>query len=68
MDIPTIISLIEFAIEEEPSVATALQEIFTKSDPTAADWQALRAKYAAMNYDKTVTNSQIPPENPSKTS
>lgn len=68
MDVATIISIIEFAIEEEPTVATALQEIFTKSDPTSADWAALRAKYAAMDYDKTVTNSQIPPENPPQTS
>lgn len=64
MDISTILTLVEFAIGEEPKVATALQEIFSKSNPTAADWQALRQKVSAMNYDTAVTNSQLPPENP----
>lgn len=68
INVETILTLVEFAIQEEPKVQAALTSIFSKANPTPADWQALRAQYAAMSYDATVTNSQIPPETPPQAS
>jgi len=64
MDIATILTLVEFAIEEEPKVVQSLKNVLSKPEPTSADWEAERAAVANMDYDKIVTNSQLPPENP----
>jgi len=61
MDIATIITLVQWAVEEEPKVQAALQDILTKKDPTVDDWNALKSKYAAMQYSTLVPNSEIPP-------
>jgi len=52
---------VQWAVEEEPKVQAALQDILTKKDPTVDDWNALKAKYAAMQYSTLVPNSEIPP-------
>lgn len=36
--------VIEEAIKYEPAIAAAIRDLFTKTDPTPADWAALRAK------------------------
>lgn len=59
MDIATILSLIEFAINEEPKVATAIKNVITKTDPTPADWQAERDAWAADDYNTLVPDSQL---------
>jgi hypothetical protein len=50
---------IEEAIKEEPAIAAALKDIFTKADPTAADWAALRARIAAKDYADYVPDSAL---------
>lgn len=45
-----IISLVEEAIKLEPAIATELQTIFSKSNPTAADWMALKAKVQSETF------------------
>jgi hypothetical protein len=42
--------LIEEGIKEEPALAADLRDLFNKTDPTAADWDALHAKVAAKTY------------------
>jgi hypothetical protein len=64
MDIATILSLIEWSVEEEPRLADSIRKIFSKPKPTSADWQAERDTVKSMDYDKIVTNSQLPPEQP----
>ncbi len=62
MDAATILSLVEFAIKEEPLVEQSLRRIFTKSAPTADDWQTERDSIAAMSYRQLVPNTQLPPD------
>lgn len=57
----TIISLVETAIAEEPAIAAALTNIFTKSAPTPADWQAERDAIMSETYKSLVPHSQLPP-------
>ena len=45
--IATILSLVETAINQEPAIAAALKDIFSKADPTPADWAAVRAAVLA---------------------
>jgi hypothetical protein len=61
MDIATILNMIKWAIDEEPKVADSLRNLFGKGDPTTADWDAELAATRAMDYDKIVTNTQLPP-------
>ena len=60
MDPATILSLIAFAIQEEPAVQTALVNLFGQGAPTPAQWESVRAQVAAMNYSTLVPNSKIP--------
>jgi hypothetical protein len=61
MDPITILSLVQFAINEEPAVEKALRNIFAKPEPTPADWQAEREAWKT-TYKDLVPNSQLPPE------
>jgi hypothetical protein len=55
-----IISLVEEAIKVEPSVQAALTSIFTKANPTPADWEALHAAVLANDYSSYVPDSGLP--------
>jgi hypothetical protein len=59
--IALIISLVEEAVKEEPAIQADIVNIFTKSNPTPADWEALRAKVLAKGYGDYVPASQLPP-------
>jgi hypothetical protein len=58
----TILSLIEFAIKEEPQVEASLRKVFSKPNPTPEDWQAERDAIAAESYRKLVPNTNLPPD------
>ena len=59
--LPLILALVEEVIKIEPQVQTDLENLFAKKDATPADWQALRAKWAADTYGSHVPDSSIPP-------
>lgn len=54
--------ILEEAIKEEPAIAADLQSIFSKANPTAADWAALRATVTAKGYGDYVPDSALPPD------
>lgn len=56
-----ILALVEQAAQDEPKIAAALKNIFSKPEPTPADWQAERASIAALSYQTLVPNSDLPP-------
>jgi len=58
--VTTILSLVELAIKEEPVIEAALRNIFSKPEPTAADWQAVKDKVSGKSYGDLVTNSELP--------
>jgi hypothetical protein len=60
MDLDTILSLVEFSIQEEPAVQVMLTKLFSGGNPTPEQWEAVRADIASMSYAKLVPNSQIP--------
>lgn len=63
MDVTTILSLIQFAIQEEPKVAASLHNIFSKGpEPTPADWQAERDAVAKLKYEDLVPDTKLPPD------
>jgi len=55
------IFIIEEAIKESPAIYAELQRLFTKSDPTPADWAELRAKVAEKHYKDFVPATAIVP-------
>lgn len=61
----TAVQLAFFAIEEaikaEPAIAAAIQQMFSKGIPTAADWANLRAGVATKTYGAYVPASELPP-------
>lgn len=64
MDIPTILSLIEWLIGQEPKIQAALQSIFSNPNPTPKDWQLLRDSIAAETYEQLVPDTQLPQTTP----
>jgi hypothetical protein len=52
--------VLEEAIKNEPAIAAELQKLFTKADPTAEDWAALRAKVLAKSYKDFVPDTALP--------
>lgn len=58
--VPTILSLIEWAIGQEPAVAASLKNILSKPDPTPDDWAGERAKWA-QTYEQLVPDTKLPP-------
>lgn len=61
MDIATVLSLVEFAISEEPQVEASLRRVFSKPEPTPADWEAERVIVSAATYEGLVPNTKLPP-------
>jgi len=55
----TIISAVLSIVQQLPAAQAALREIFSKPDPTDADWDAARAK-AAKTYFDQVPASKLP--------
>jgi hypothetical protein len=53
--------VIEEAIKNAPAIAAEIRSLFTKADPTPADWAALRARIASQSYAALVPDSQLPP-------
>ena len=49
--IALIIGLIEEAIKMEPTIAAELQAIFSKPDPTPADWAALKGRVLSQSFE-----------------
>lgn len=60
---PQTLSLIIWALQEliahEPEIAAAIKLLFTKADPTPADWQALHDKIALKSYRDYVPASAL---------
>jgi hypothetical protein len=64
MDTATILSLVQFCIQEEPKVAASLKNLFGKGDPTPADWDAEITATRALDFKTLVPDSQLPPTPP----
>ena len=56
--------VIEEAIKEEPAIAAAIRDMFSKGDPIPDDWKALRAKVAAKKYSDYVPATILPAATP----
>lgn len=54
-----ILSLVEEAVKDTPGIIADLQEIFSKPNPTPADWEALRAKVLSKSYGDYVPASAL---------
>ncbi len=59
-------SLIEELIKIEPSIATALTQLFSAGNPSPADWLALRAKVLGQDFSSLAPNAaaNLPPSPP----
>lgn len=55
-----IISLVQEAITLEPSIQAELQTLFSQSNPTPADWEALRQKVLSKTYGDYVPATALP--------
>ncbi|HEV2210869.1 MAG TPA: hypothetical protein VG167_19010 [Verrucomicrobiae bacterium] len=55
-----ILSLVEEAITNFPTIAADIKGIFSKANPTPADWQTLRAQVLAKGYKDYVPASALP--------
>ena len=55
-----IVTIVEEAIKVAPSFAVAMKTIFTKDNPTPADFAALRAAVASESYAQFVPASDLP--------
>ncbi|MDE3068614.1 MAG: hypothetical protein KGJ60_13850 [Verrucomicrobiota bacterium] len=55
-----VVSLVEEAVKIAPAAAADFQAIFSKSNPTPADWEALRAKVQSKGYFDYVPDSDLP--------
>ena len=55
-----IFSLVEEAVKIEPALAADLAAIFSKPNPTPADWEALRTKLLGESYAAFVPASDLP--------
>jgi hypothetical protein len=58
--IAMVLSMVEQLIENEPEIAAELKAIFTKDNPTPADWLALHQKVLAKTYADYVPASALP--------
>ena len=54
-----IIGLVEEAIKIEPAIAAELQTIFSKKDPTPADWLALKDKVMSQTFDGLAPDAPV---------
>jgi hypothetical protein len=61
---PELVSIGIFALQQlithEPEIASAIKELFSKADPTAEDWAALKAKIHAKSYRDYVPLTALP--------
>jgi hypothetical protein len=55
-----ILSLVEEAIKDTPGIVADLQTIFSNPNPSAADWEALRAKVLSKSYGDYVPATALP--------
>ena len=51
--------IVQEGIKDAPGLIAALKAIFATADPTAADWEALRAKVMAKSYADYVPDSAL---------
>lgn len=58
--IVALIALVEKAVEKSPEFAAALKNIFSKSDPTAEDWETEKNAILAKSYKDFVPGSSLP--------
>lgn len=58
--ITLILSLVQEAIVLEPQIASQLQALFAKQNPTPADWETLRQNILAKTYKDYVPASALP--------
>ena len=56
------LDLVLLLIQKEPQIETAIRNVLTKPNPTAADWQAEGDKWRSDTYEKLVPDSKLPPE------
>ena len=54
-----IIGLVEEAIKIEPAIAAELQTIFSKKDPTPADWLALKDKVMNQTFEGLAPDAPV---------
>jgi hypothetical protein len=55
-----IITALEELVKLSPSLIVDLQAIFSKPDPTTADWQALKDRVMSKSYSDYVPASDLP--------
>jgi hypothetical protein len=60
IEIQLALSVLQAAIQEVPTIATDLQNLFAGGAPTPAQWAALRASVAAETYGQFVPNTALP--------
>ncbi len=59
-----ILTAVEELVKLSPGLIVELQTIFGKSDPTAADWQALKDRVSSKSYWDYVPASDLPHAQP----
>lgn len=57
-----IVSLVEEAVKLAPSIVADFQAIFSKPNPTPADWAALRASILEKSYEDFVPDTGLTPD------
>ena len=57
--ITLVISLVEEAIKAYPTLSADLSSIFSKPNPTPADWLALREKVLAMKFEEIAPDAKL---------
>ena len=53
-----VLALIQEGIKEYPAIRQALADLLTKSDPTPADWLALRDKVLAQSFESLAPHAK----------
>lgn len=59
-EIALTLEMLEAAIQAEPALQSAIVAVFSKPDPTPADWDALRVKVVSKNYRDYVPATALP--------
>jgi len=57
--IALIISLVQEAIKDAPHLIADFKAIFSKADPTPADWMALRERVLATSFESLAPNTPL---------
>jgi hypothetical protein len=53
------LACLQAALKETPVLVDDIRQLFAKGDPTAAQWEALRARVMANDYKTLVPNSRL---------